>query len=88
MPWSSLRLEAVSDGIEDVDYLNLLRDLVAKRARDEGATERVRRALELCEVSDRLVKNPREFSLDGNAYLAQRRAIAESIAVLHQPLTP
>jgi hypothetical protein len=84
-PWSSIRFEALNDGIEDADYIAMLRALVVQRAKEEGATQRVREALYYCEVSDDLVQSVTTFTKDPEAFLKERRIIAQHILELKRP---
>jgi hypothetical protein len=80
---SSLRLEAIRDGIEDYCYLWVLDKLVA-RARDQGANAQADTGAKvLAELSEKFGKNLRDYHLTNPAdYLEARRMLAETIVKL------
>jgi hypothetical protein len=67
-PVSSIRWEVIRDGIEDYDYLALLRDRLGRLGRDEADSERaarVRKVLDLSALLPDLIsfsRNPKDLS--------------------------
>ncbi len=81
-PVPSLRLELIRDGIEDFEYLWLLRD-VAGRVEARGlAPERVAAARALLDLPAALVASTSQFGSDPGELHAHRRAVAEMIEEL------
>ncbi|MBI4584961.1 MAG: DUF4091 domain-containing protein [Planctomycetes bacterium] len=80
---SSLRFEAIRDGIEDYCYLWILDKLVA-RARDQEAKDLAESGAKvLADVSQRLGKNLRDHHLTDPAdYIEARKVLAETIVEL------
>ncbi len=84
-PVSSLRLEALRDGIEDVDYLNLLKsavDSVKNRTNSVKTvtnSEALANAERLLEVPEAISASMRDWTFDSRPIHARRRAIAEAI---------
>ncbi len=69
MPWPSIRLKCMRDGLEDYDYL---RTLQARQAARSGVDRRV-------EVEKELVMGLRYFNRDPQALLRTRQRLAEQI---------
>jgi hypothetical protein len=80
-PVSSLRWEMLREGIEDYEYLYLLRDLVAKR-RVQLSPERVRQLESLLEVPPSITTDMTTFTTDPSPVYARRVAIAAAIESL------
>ena len=80
---SSLRLEAIRDGIEDYCYCWTLDKLVA-RAREQGRSDLADTGAKvLADLSGRFGQNLRDFHLASAAdYLEARRVLAETILQL------
>ena len=80
---SSLRLEAIRDGIEDYCYLWVLDKLIA-RARAQGANDLAETGAEvLADLSGKFGKNLRDYHLTNPAdYIEARRVLAETIVKL------
>ncbi len=74
MPWPSIRLKCMRDGLEDQDYLTILR----QRAGD-SPTAAVKRLLD---VPSELAVGLRYYNKDPRVLLAVRRQIAQEIEVL------
>jgi len=84
-PVSSIRWEMLREGIEDYEYLYLLRDLVAKQ-RARLAPERVKQLETLLEVPEAITRDMTTFTTDPDVIYARRAAIAEAIEQLTQSL--
>lgn len=84
-PYSSLRLEALRDGLEDYEYLWTLNDLL-RRAGERNVTgpvvEEARGLLSL----DGVVKASGSYSPQTEAYLTHRRKLAEAIVALKRKI--
>ncbi len=88
-PVSSIRLEVLRDGVEDLDYLSLLEQLATRaRARGVGDGALLDRAQALAAVPPELVRSPREYSRDPAALLARREEVAAMIERLQGLLAP
>lgn len=81
-PLASLRLHAVRDGIEDYEYLHLLRGLADEEGARLPETLRRRVTREL-KVDPAVVTDNKTFTEDPEAILAARRRIAELIQELN-----
>ena len=77
-PVSSLRWEMLREGVEDYEFLWLLRDLLAKRRAGLSA-EDARRYESLLEVPEAITKDMTTFTTDPAPIYARRAAIAEAI---------
>jgi hypothetical protein len=82
-PYSSIRLEAVRDGVEDYEYLALLARLV-KKAKALPAGKRpdaksIEQAEALCRVPKSISRTLTDFAKDPNVILDRRRAVADAI---------
>jgi len=84
VPFSSIRLECIRDGIEDYEYFCILEDLLAKHSThaDPAVTAR---AKEVLAVRDAVVKSPTEYTLDPHLLLSARAEIAELTEKLSKP---
>lgn len=81
-PVPSLRLELIRDGIEDFEYLWLLRD-VARRAEERNlAPDRVAVARALLDVPAAILSSTSEYGSNPADLHAHRRAVAEMIEEL------
>ncbi len=82
-PIPSIRLEVLRDGIEDYEYLALLRTLLQAAETKGGLSDDVRqRAAALLAVDPSLVRSLKEYTHDANKLLEARRAMAELILQL------
>ncbi len=87
-PVDSIRLEVLRDGLEDYEYLWLLRGLVAEAERGAGAgagsvpAGLMERAKRLVMVEDALVADFGTYTQDPTVMMARREAIAEAIEAL------
>lgn len=72
LPWPSIRLKCMRDGLEDQDYLSILRD--RRQGRETG------RGLD--PIPARLAMGLRYYNKDPNILLALRRQVAEEIVRL------
>lgn len=81
VPLSSVRFECLRDGIEDYEYLWLLRETL-KVARDKAPPALVERAERLLEVPDSVVTSLTRYTTDPEALLEARRNIALAIQEL------
>ena len=78
-PISSVRLENFRDGIEDYEYLWLLRDAAAKLKKAGGHDALVAEAEKALAIDDEVVKDLREFTQDPRALRRARAGIASLI---------
>jgi len=78
-PVATIRMKCIRDGLEDYEYLWLLKDAVARAKRGEPprAADWLRRAEQALAVDPALVRSLTEYSTRGDDLLAARRAIAE-----------
>lgn len=72
-PWPSLRLENWRDGMEDYEYLALL------AARRDALPDDARREADRLLALEGIAAAPFDYTLDGAAYRAWRRALADLI---------
>lgn len=77
-PVSSLRWEMLREGIEDVDYLHILRATLEARAAAADA-ETLRQARALLEVPPEITRSATEFTMDSRPIYERRAAIATQI---------
>ena len=82
-PVSSIRWEMLREGIEDYEYLYMLRELLAKR-RGELDPEQVQHYESLLTVPESITRDMTTFSTDPAPIYARRAAIAEAIERLRQ----
>ena len=80
-PVTSIRMEMLRDGIEDYEYLALLKSLTAKRADKLSAAERARYEA-LLEVPGEITKSLTEFTKDPAPIERRRAELAKAIAEL------
>lgn len=80
-PVSSIRWEMLREGIEDYEYLYLLRELLGNN-RDRLAPEGVKEYEALLEVPDSITRDMTTFTTDPAAIYARRKAVAEAIEQL------
>ncbi len=80
-PVSSIRWEMLREGIEDYEFLWLLRDLIAKK-RSLLPAERLRAYESLLQVPESITRNARTFTTDPAPVYARRAAVAEAIEQL------
>ena len=73
MPWPSIRLKTMRDGLEDHDYLSLLR---------EGAGDTLWSAIEDQAVPHEMAVGLRYYNKDPHVLLKVRRQVAERIIQL------
>ncbi len=89
-PYSSIRLEALRDGLEDYEYLWMLNDLLQQAVQRKIAGPAVDAARELLSL-DGLIKAAGSYSPQSDQYLAHRHKLAEAIVALKktdQPTVP
>jgi len=77
-PVSSIRWEMLREGIEDWEFLYLLRERLAKH-RGELSPEQIKRYESLLEVPESITKDMTTFTTDPTPIYARRREIAEAI---------
>jgi|GEM_PF-232423 len=77
-PVSSIRWEMLREGIEDFEYLWLLRELIAKR-RGALPAEELKRYESLLEVPESITRDMTTFATDPAPIYARRQAVAEAI---------
>lgn len=80
-PVSSIRWEMLREGVEDYEYLYLLRDLLAKKRAGLPAAE-AKRIESLLEVPASITKDMTTFTTDSAPIYARRAEIAEAIETL------
>ncbi len=80
-PVSSIRWEMLREGIEDYEYLYMLRDLLAKR-RDGLPAEQVKKYEALLEVPKEITSDMTTFSTDPAPIYTRRAAVARAIEQL------
>jgi hypothetical protein len=80
-PVSSIRWEMLREGIEDYEYLWLLRDLINKR-RPSLTAEQTRQYESLLAVPEAITRDATTFTTDPRPVYARRAAIAEAIEQL------
>jgi hypothetical protein len=82
-PVSSIRLEAIRDGIDDYEYLWQLDSLV-KKLQGSPKADRVLlvKAKKLLAIGDDVVKSTSEYTLDPNVLLNTRARIAQTIEAM------
>jgi len=82
-PVPSIRLEVLRDGIEDYEYLNLLRMLVDKKdAQNSASKARLAEAKALLSLPESLVSSPRQYTKDWQALLDYREELGNMIESL------
>jgi hypothetical protein len=77
-PVSSIRWEMLREGLEDHEFLYLLREELAKRRNDLSADE-VKKYESLLEVPDSITQDMTAFTTDPAPIYARRAALAEAI---------
>lgn len=82
-PVSSIRWEMLREGVEDYEYLHLLRSLLAERRSNLKEAE-VRRIESLLEVPPEITTTMTSFTTDPAPLYARRAAIAEAIEEIQQ----
>lgn len=82
-PVSSIRWEMLREGIEDYEFLWLLRDLIDKK-RASLTPEQVKTYQSLLEVPEAITSDMTTFTVDPKPIYARRAAIAEAIEQLIQ----
>ena len=80
-PIDSIRWEHLRDGIEDYEYLCVLRELLAKRRGTMDAAKH-RELSRLLEVPESISRSMTEFAADGAAIEARRHEVARAIEAL------
>jgi len=78
-PLSSIRLEAFRDGVEDVEYLFLLRER-AEAAREAGEAANAERAERLLGRAESLISPRGEYEPDISQFAALREEMGEELA--------
>nr|MBP8955048.1 DUF4091 domain-containing protein [Armatimonadota bacterium] len=79
-PIPCLRLKLLRKGIDDFEYLRILRDLYAKQARDQGVDDPQAWSLERMRAfSSQLVLDVASYETDAAKLDAARNAVAEEI---------
>ena len=85
-PYSCVRLENIRDGIEDYEYLWLLRDLVSKAKKREAQARTVGEAERLLAVGQDISETFTKFTRDPSIIMRRREKIAEMIERLRAGL--
>ncbi len=86
-PYSSLRFEALRDGLEDYEYLWTLNSLLQQAEQRKISGAPVDKARALLTLDD-LVKESGSYAPQTDQYLAHRRQLAESIVALKKTMAP
>jgi hypothetical protein len=82
-PVSSIRWEMLREGLEDYEFLYLLREQLAKRRTSLTADE-VKQCESLLEVPDSITKDMTTFTTDPAPLYARRAALAEAVERLRK----
>ena len=80
-PVASIRWEMLREGVEDYEFLWLLRDLLGKK-RNNLTAEEVKHYESLLDVPAAITKDTTTFTTDPAPIYARRAAIAEAIEKL------
>lgn len=82
----SIRLEVLRDGIEDYDYLAILRECVdnAQSDADFDCQELIAQANAILEIDDNIVKDVEQYTQNSDTILAERNELAELIEEFKQ----
>ncbi len=80
-PVASIRWEMLREGVEDYEYLWLLRDLLSKK-RDNLTADEIKQYESLLDVPAAISKDMTTFTTDPTPIYARRAAIAEAIEKL------
>ena len=83
-PVSTIRLETQRDGIEDYEYLVLLKRLLAEKGSSLGAEEAARYA-KLLEVPDNISSNLATYTNNPAPIEARRQELAKALEALTSP---
>ncbi len=86
-PYSSIRLEALRDGLEDYEYLWTLDSLLKQATQQNINSPAVDAARTLLSL-DGLVKPTGSYSGQTGDYLSHRRKLAEAIVTLRSMTKP
>jgi len=88
-PLSSIRLEAIRDGVDDYDYFALLNALV-QRAKARSGIDRslLARAQRLLNIPGAVVADLKHYTEDPEVLLSYRREMGEAISQLWRLLQP
>ncbi len=86
-PLASIRLASIRDGIDDYDYLAILKSLTDRAEQSGGAPARLlERAREVLQVRPEVAASMTEYTRDPQVLLAARQEIAELIEQLTRAL--
>ncbi len=85
-PVSSIRWEMLREGIEDYEYLWLLRSLVERLRKRGGHARLLKRAEQLLIVPESITRTPTEFSKKPEPIFEHRKKAAEMIVKLQKVL--
>jgi hypothetical protein len=83
-PVDSIRWEMLRDGVEDYEYLAILRGLLAARGEKLSAADRAKYAA-LLEVPEEITKDMTTFTKDPAPIERRREAIARAIEAMSKP---
>jgi hypothetical protein len=86
-PVDSIRWEHLRDGIEDYEYLAMLRARL-ERAKSKLPADRAAALATLLEVPDSITRSMTEFTSDGAPIEARRRELARAIESLKEQASP
>jgi len=84
-PVASMRIEMLRDGLEDYEYLVILRDLI-ERAEAQGVGADLDAYRELLETPEEITVSTTEFTWDPAPIEAHREKVARAIVALRQAL--
>jgi hypothetical protein len=81
-PLSTIRMKCIRDGLEDYEYLWLLKQKIAdvKAGRRAAPADWIKRAEPLLAVDPALVRSLTQYATDGSRVLAARRAVAAALS--------
>jgi len=80
-PVSSIRWEMLREGVEDYEYLHMLRELLAKKGKDLPESKR-KEFQQLLEVPEAITKDMTTFATDPRPIYQRRQAVATAIEEL------
>lgn len=82
-PWPSTRLKNLRDGLQDIEYIHLLKTtLDAYEKRPDKNPGLVKQAQDALVIPDELVANEQSYSKDANILLKHKKRLAELIIKL------
>ena len=87
-PLSSIRLEVLRDGIEDYEYLYLLKEKINElEASGKRCEELVEEAKRLLVIDDSIIESPTSYTKDAERIYTRRERIAQQIEKISKALS-